>query len=472
MKKIIIRNNDKDNFVFINLDNLSIYCSDLINFSDFFYQLSQILRKDNELSNTIALLKKEIQILELNNNLKRTKNYIVFNKLLINGMLVSFNIFPKNISFYNYNDIENSQLKVNLDYYINKIYQNIILLNKTKEEKIYINKGKKDSNHSSQINIQLIKSIIRKIKTSKVTLRNKEIKSMSIIGRIDWLKTISNNEVPGFYQTIEQDKNVLRNNIYIKLLLAKLYLSYIILEKEEIKTLEFFFNYINIKIETNKRKRQKEIELINHYLSLIKDKKMIKLFELLFDKNIYLSSQKNIFYITNRVIDLANMWENFVKLYLNNTSNEEDKIINGNEKDSVYRTLFEKEYELKYDFIIQSKNNVGHLLNNIVDAKFKQAKKNKKGEILYDGNDIRQLFIYLEAYNNTNIISETDLYSMLIYPETQFFNLKEQEQLSLMTYNKNENNSKINNTKIFSKNLKQFKIYFKEIPIFKIRKNS
>jgi len=104
---------------------------------------------------------------------------------------------------------------------------------------------------------------------------------------------------------------------------------------------------------------------------------------------------------------------------------------------------------------------------NIIDAKFKIPKKGKNNNILYDGNDIRQLYVYLDAYNNINATG------MLIYPSLQtiFIDKLMTKEFSLKlnkTYKKLHTEKQ--NKKIINENSKltSFNIELIEIDLYNI----
>jgi len=465
--------NNRNNFAFIKENIVDLYTIDLVDLNLFFYKLSKIIK--NEDKPLIKEIQYQYNKVGLFNNLKRTKSYTIFNMITVMHLGVKYyinlNILPKNINIIEFWKMSPTALNIKLKKLSFDIYSLY---------KIFNNSTIKDFNYKKEpkyeditmdnyiIEFEILKKILLETykldkKTSNST---KTIKSSNSIGINNFILNEIYKPKDGFIQDIILKKEV-NNTNYIYFLNNKL--------KEYQSTIDIYnlqqhiliINQIlSILLKDNKAKTQltqyRRIELLNNNIYIE------KLIRELFNNKLFDTEGNNV--IHTHIYDMSTIWEKFLENILRNYESDTITILNGNKiAKSKKNFLFEKEYELKYDFIVSIKKDDYTLTNDVIDAKYKLPKKNYKKEILYDGNDARQVYIYLQSYNYTTTEAPTGI---LIYPKIVDININNYNNISF-EYSQEENYKKFkssfnNNKKYSNLGLKGYELLFKEIDFFKI----
>jgi hypothetical protein len=467
--------NNRNNFAFITDNNIDLYTIDLVDLNLFFYQLSKIINIEHK------QLIKEIQYqynkIGLFNNLKRTKSYTIFNMITIifnqQKYYINLNILPKNINIIDYRnlsaiELNNKLKKISYDIYnLYKVFNNSVI--KTFAYKIDADKSITMDNYI--IEFEILKKILLEVYKLNYKKKSviKTVKSVNSIGLNNFILNEIYKPKDGFIQDITIEENINSVN-YMCFLKEKLKEYNNNLDKYNLeRNISLINQILNILLKHNRIKVKDKpftIKNIEHLSSTIYIERLLRE---LFQYKFFDTDGINV--IHTHVYDMSTIWEKFLENILRGYENSLTTILNGNKiAKSKKNFLFNKEYELKYDFIISKQSIDNNIIrNDVIDAKYKLPKKNYKNEILYDGNDARQVYIYLQSYNSNTIEKPTGI---LIYPKIVDINISIYSALSfenLQETNYENFKNNFNNKKIFSDiGLNGYELLFKEINFFKI----
>jgi len=468
--------NNRNNFAFIKDNTIDFYTVDLIDLTSFFYKLEKNI--SYEYKGLIKEISYQYNKIGLFNNLKRTKSYTIFNVLTLiykaRKYYITLNILPKNLNIINYREVSNVNLNNALKKLSYDIYSTYKVFNNSINKKLSY-KENECSNivfDNYIIEYSLLKKILLEVykleTTKKISI--KTIKSSNTIGINNFVLNEIYKPKDGFIQDIIEKKEIFKTN-YLFLLKKKLEEYNSNIDKYNLKQNIFILNQI-INIMTNKTdKINNNVFLLKTELDrLSSDVYIEKLFKELYKNKLF--DNEGVEVITTNIYDMSTIWEKFLENILRKYETASISVYNGNKTNKLKKNyLFTNEYELKYDFIVSETNNVTkEIKNDIIDAKYKLPKKNYKNEILYDGNDARQVYIYLQSYNLQLLDKPLGI---LIYPsvvdiDISRYKLLSFEQLQDESYEKFK--KVFNNKKKYSLvGLKGYELLFKEIDFFNIQ---
>lgn len=484
MNKEVIVVSGKENIIFYDSKKIYFFCSDLINFKDLFKKIYKKMY-DYHLLDMVKNLEKDYFAKGFFNNLNRTKSFMTIHQGVYTigsrNIIHHFNVFPKNIKIVNSVYItDNEKLFSTLNNIIYQIYNIFSHIQNNKYEKKTLSLKSGVANLLLEDKLLYEYESLNKIKKQLHNLSVDSLRSISLVknhivnGLPDlYLNSISNKE-DGIIQYIEKDIDI-SYNLYYTLLRRKLN------EYIKLNTIQSNINIALINKILFKLKFSKEVNLDTQIiLNKIKTnnyENVYKNFQNLFYEKLFFNDINGFESILYKKFDVSILWEFYVEYYLSKMKNEKIILLNGNKKNKILpnNNFFENEYELKYDLILQEDKG-SYLINNVIDAKFKIAKKKVNGEIIYDANDMRQLYVYLDAYNETE-----SAFGSLVYPKSQIINLIDYEdaeiKIEIQSPPLKTKNSFLlfsNSIKKISKDnqLKNFKLSFEEIPFFNIKRKN